>query len=173
VSEDYLGLLAEIVAFYEEATRQQDKVLSPMYLRSHVRIEREFQLSILEALDQLRARINRADANGQMRVIYGYLRSFAADTGLIDEMQDSGYLPTASLSGGGTGRHMPVNASAQILLLVLMWLIVMTVPVAIQKSDLPAETQQTLNDYYGLIAGLAVTITFLIAPKLLKKTTRK
>lgn len=54
-----------------------------------------------------------------------------------------------------------------------MWLIVMTVPVAIQKSDLPAETQQTLNDYYGLIAGLAVTITFLIAPKLMKKNVRR
>jgi hypothetical protein len=72
----------------------------------------------------------------------------------------------------------PVNAQDQrvlgaILLMVIMWLLVLTAPIAVQESRLPAETQQTLNDYYGLIAGLAITITFLIAPKLMKKTGKK
>jgi hypothetical protein len=72
-----------------------------------------------------------------------------------------------------SARHVPVNTTGQILLLVLMWLVIMTVPVAIQESKLPAEIQQTLDDYYGLLAGLAVSITFVIAPKLMKKATKK
>ena len=60
-----------------------------------------------------------------------------------------------------------------VLLLVIMWLLVLTAPIAVQESRLPAETQQTLNDYYGLLAGLAVSITFLVAPKLMKKNDKK
>jgi hypothetical protein len=82
-------------------------------------------------------------------------------------------LTALNVRGTARDHHMPDNTATQILLLVLMWLIVMTVPVAIQESKLPTETQQTLNDYYGLIAGLAVSITFLIAPKLMKKNARK
>jgi hypothetical protein len=78
-----------------------------------------------------------------------------------------------SVEGSAQKGHMPVNTTAQILLLVLMWLIVMAAPIAVQESKLPAEIQQTLDDYFGLIAGLAVSITFLIAPKLMKKTGKK
>jgi hypothetical protein len=42
-----------------------------------------------------------------------------------------------------------------VLLMVIVWLLVLTAPIAVQESKLPGETQQTLNDYYGLIAGLA------------------
>jgi hypothetical protein len=101
-----------------------------------------------------------------------FVRTLADTLGLGAEIQDSWHLPPASLPSEGTGRHIPVNVAAQLLLLVLMWLIVMTVPVAIQESKLTAETQQTLNDYYVLLGGLAVSITFLIAPKLMNKTAR-
>lgn len=81
----------------------------------------------------------------------------------------------AGLSDGVTARnrHVPVNAAGQIILLVLMWIIVVAAPMAVQESRLPAEIQQTLDDYYGLLAGLAVSITFLVAPKLMKKTPKK
>jgi hypothetical protein len=74
--------------------------------------------------------------------------------------------------GAARDRYIPFNATGQILLLVLMWIIVMITPIAIQESKISGGTQQSLNDYYGLIAGLAVSITFLIAPKL-KKPPRK
>lgn len=69
--------------------------------------------------------------------------------------------------------RVPVNITAQIILLAFMWLIVLTIPVAIQDSKLSAETQQTLDDYYGLIAGLVVSVSFLVAPKLMKKNQKK
>ena len=69
--------------------------------------------------------------------------------------------------------RVPVNITAQIILLAFMWLIVLTIPIAIQDSKLSAETQQTLDDYYGLIAGLVVSVSFLVAPKLMKKNQKK
>ncbi len=49
--------------------------------------------------------------------------------------------------------------AGQVFAIVLMWLIVLIGPVAIQQSKLSAETQQTLNDYYSVIVGIAIGIT--------------
>jgi len=133
-----------------------------MDVRIYVQISQNQRL-ILEALNDLCVSSNRADA-GEMLEISSRLRTLAAALGSADQMQYSQLLSVISQAPSETDRRMPINATAQILLLVLMWLIVMTVPVAIQESKLPAETQQTLDDYYGLLAGLAVSITFLIAP---------
>lgn len=60
---------------------------------------------------------------------------------------------------------------AAILFIVIIWLIVLTVPVAIQKSKPPGRNPADPRRLLRLIAGLAVS-TFLIAPKL-KKTGKK
>jgi len=49
--------------------------------------------------------------------------------------------------------------AGQVFAIVLMWLIVLLGPVAMQQSKLSAETQQTINDYYSVIVGIAIGIT--------------
>jgi hypothetical protein len=117
--------------------------------------------------------VSQVVTSDEVRDLSSFVRTLADTLGLGAEIQDSWHLPPASLPAEGTDRHVPVNVTAQLLLLVLMWLIVMTVPVAIQESKLTAETQQTLNDYYAILGGLAVSITVLIAPKLMKKSSKK
>ena len=154
-------------AHFEASIRQQGDVLSLADLVRDAHLDLKHEELVLRALDSAGARINRTYASDELPIIFSVVRSLALT------LDSSEHLPLVSLPAEGTDRHVPVNVTTQLLLLVLMWLIVMTVPVAIQKSDLPAETQQTLNDYYAVIAGLAVTITFLIAPKLMKKNIKK
>jgi hypothetical protein len=121
----------------------------------------------------LAPRFSQVVTSDEVRDLSSFVRTLADTLGLGAEIRDSWHLPPASLPTEGTGRHVPVNVTAQLLLLVLMWLIVMTVPVAIQESKLTAETQQTLNDYYAILGGFVVSITVLIAPKLMKKNGKK
>ena len=57
------------------------------------------------------------------------------------------------------------RVARQILALVLLWLVVLAVPAAVTATDLSPEVQAALDAYDGILAALAVEITFRILDK--------
>jgi hypothetical protein len=53
----------------------------------------------------------------------------------------------------------------QVLFIVLMWLIVLAIPAVVQASNLPSDTQATVDAYDGIIAAFALSITGAILGK--------
>jgi hypothetical protein len=70
-------------------------------------------------------------------------------------------------AGPETAWDYRLRLTGWILGIVIMWLVVLLGPAAIQDSHLSAETQQTLNDYYGLLAAIALAVTgYIFARKI-------
>lgn len=55
--------------------------------------------------------------------------------------------------------------AAQVLLIVLVWLLIFALPAAMEMSKLPSDSQATADAYDGIIAGIAVVITGAILTK--------
>jgi hypothetical protein len=101
------------------------------------------------------------------------LLAFQADTQIRQLLPEYGppiarRSPTVPLWDRYEGQHVKppdTRNPAQILLIVLMWVIVFMGPILIQQSGLSAETEATLDTYYGALAGIAVAIIGAILAK--------
>lgn len=69
-------------------------------------------------------------------------------------------------AGQEVAKNRRLQVAGWILAIVIMWVLMLTAPPAIQDSHLSAETQQTLNDYYGVVAGIAMALTAYIMHKI-------
>ena len=78
---------------------------------------------------------------------------------------------TATVAGAGTitasGSVVlpPTRVAGQILALVLIWLVVLVIPAAAWDANLPPEVQALVDVYDGVLANMAVAITFEILGK--------
>lgn len=140
--------------------------------------------SVLLDPEWIAAYVNESGLSTEMRlqraaeaaeVIPGFAVVTSETIDLMDELKTRLGKVASWRIGQVTGPVTPQDyrTLGAVLLMVIMWLLVLTAPIAVQQSQLAAETQQTLDDYYGLIAGLAASITFLIGPKLIKKAGKK
>jgi hypothetical protein len=81
----------------------------------------------------------------------------------------------ATLAGAGTitasgSVALPqARVAGQILALVLVWLLVLVIPAAAWEANLPPEVQALVDVYDGVLANVAVAITFDILGKRKKR----
>ena len=135
---------------------------------SAVAANRELEISkrilVIVATRMVSHGINRADA------------SFAGSIAL-PAMAVAGYgsLTTALLelpADHPAGARKQV-ISWQLFLIVLMWIIVIAGPIAIQHLRVASRTEGTIDDYYNIAVTLAASITFALVPGVVKKARKR
>lgn len=89
----------------------------------------------------------------------------------------SGSLALPPLGTGGEGtvqeRGIPSGVFQQVFLIVLMWVIILVGPVVKDRIRMSSETEITVDDYYNIVVGMAITITAGLAPGIVRKVRKK